>query len=132
MRLPTGRQTLTLSLILALTIGLGGCGRAGKPLQPPNAFYPRTYPDAKQIPTQAREVDGKALPPEWTKEDLDEAARKGTYVDPSVNLQQIQNPAFNQSIRSSNPQGDIMDKGLGAPSTSPLPPPDIRQPDTAQ
>lgn len=107
----------TFAVLAVAAVALGACGKAGKPMTPADSQYPRTYPQ-QASPTAAKQRDGRALPPEWDQQDLDEAKRAGqVFVDPSVRQQQLSQPLH--GTVGATP----LDQGIGAaPRPSPLPP----------
>lgn len=110
-------RPLTAGLLLACTaVALAGCGKAGRPIAPPDSVYPRQYPD----PDLSK---SRAMAPEWDKEDLEQAKPQGVpkqpkaiYIDPSVGQ-----PAGTQKAPMNGPRGtttvtgDPLLQGLGGP-----------------
>ncbi|HIJ38599.1 MAG TPA: hypothetical protein HPP80_06845, partial [Rhodospirillaceae bacterium] len=112
---------------LCLLMLLTGCGKAGRPLPPPDNTYPQLYPNPKLAPTAAKQKDGKAEPPGWDAQDLQARfSPKGSYVDPSVEATLLSSPgrvlpASNLPNASSTGQQTPFDQGLSGASLSPLP-----------
>jgi predicted small lipoprotein YifL len=118
-------RRIAVTLAVAAIVSLAGCGKAGRPLQPPDSTFPQIYPSPSSGPMAAQQKEGRALPPEWDQQDLkDRFTPNGSYIDPSTKVIQT-----NQIVPGSNlpnsfqSQGNTpFDKGLGAPSQSPLQP----------
>ncbi len=127
------RPALLLALLAALP--LAGCGKAGRPLAPPGAYYPQAYPagnkpagTAVQAPVPANPPQaGRALPPEWDQQDLQSLkAKDGTYLDPSVRnprvdlggLLQQQQATSRTTISNGNP---LQSNPIGQPGVGGLP-----------
>jgi hypothetical protein len=113
-----------LAAVLVATLPLVGCGKAGRPQQPPDSVYPRIYPDPAQVlPSTVEPKTGKAPPPEWDQQDLkDRFTSSGSYIDPStkaVPASQITPGTTLPNTRTtSNP--DLFNQSMG--SSSVLPP----------
>lgn len=119
------RRILAIVIAAVAVASLAGCGKAGRPVQPPGSNYPRVYPDPALGPTSAQQKEGRAAPPEWDQQDLkDRFTPGGAYIDPSTKV-----VPGNQVLPASNlpnstqtqSSSDIFSKGL-APTQSPLPP----------
>ncbi|HLN23104.1 MAG TPA: hypothetical protein VK558_03885 [Patescibacteria group bacterium] len=123
------RLVTTVTLLAAVAITLSGCGKSGRPVTPPDATYPRTYPSRALGPTPATQKEGKALAPEWDQQDLKEAyGPGGSYIDSS--MRQL-NPALlgigapTQNLPNTQPSQAGMtpfDQGLNPSNPTPLPP----------
>lgn len=125
---------------LALLLCLAGCGKAGRPVAPQDSTYPQLYPNPTLGPAAARQSPGRAEPPAWDEEDLKARFTKtGTYRDPAVEATQLGTgtrvlPGANLPNAQSTTAESSLDRGLGQPSLSPLPPlqPDPGPPPEAQ
>ncbi|HVI51621.1 MAG TPA: hypothetical protein VM661_10455 [Candidatus Sulfotelmatobacter sp.] len=80
----------TAAVLLLTAAALTGCGKAGRPVSPDPNPHPQNYPQVnaptqRVAPVEAKpNKDGKAIPPEWDQEDLNNAFTKdGAYIDPS-------------------------------------------------
>jgi len=123
------RHSLALVLATSLLLSLAGCGKAGRPVAPPDSVYPRIYPNKDLRPSSIEQKDGRALPPEWDQQDLkDRFTKNGSYIDPSANV----DPSTARSPTSatgSQIQGtDPFSKGLGSTSQSQLQQQQLPQP----
>ena len=121
-------RLLSLLVAAAALASLAACGKAGRPVAPPDTQYPHVYPNPALGPTAAKQKDGKALPPEWDQQDLKERfSPDGNYIDPAVRATTLNTlgrvlPGANLPNTTTVQGGDPMTQGLGAPSSSPLPP----------
>lgn len=119
------RRPLTLLLAALAVASLASCGKAGRPPQPPDSIYPRIYPDPALGPTTPQQKEGRALPPEWDQQDMNQRfTSKGTYIDPSTKVVPgtAVLPATNLPNSTTSQGTDPFSKGIGAPTNSPLPP----------
>lgn len=113
---------------LAVLVCLAGCGKAGRPVAPPDSTYPQVYPNPTLGPAAARQLPGRAEPPGWDEDDLKSRfTKQGTYRDPAVEATQMGSqgrvqPGANLPNSRSVPSDSPMEGGLGAPNQSPLPP----------
>ncbi|HIJ63989.1 MAG TPA: hypothetical protein HPQ04_14955 [Rhodospirillaceae bacterium] len=113
---------------LSLLVCLTACGKAGRPVAPPDSTYPQIYPNPALGPSAARQSPGRAEPPGWDQEDLKARFTKaGTYRDPAVEATQLGTgsrvlPGSNLPNAQTTTPDSPLDRGFGAPSQSPLPP----------
>ena len=123
------RLVPTILFLAAVAVTLSGCGKAGRPVVPPDATYPRNYPSRALGPTPATQKEGKALAPEWDQQDLKEAySPGGSLIDSS--MRQL-NPALlgigapTQNMPNTQPsQAGLspFDQGLSPSNQTQLPP----------
>lgn len=122
------RRLLTCFVATLALASLAGCGKAGRPVQPPDSQYPHIYPSPALGPTPAKQKEGKALAPEWDQQDLkDRFSAGGSYIDPAVRATTLNTvgrvaPGANLPNSTTVQGGDPMTQGLGASGSSPLPP----------
>jgi predicted small lipoprotein YifL len=115
------RRLLALVITASVLLSLSGCGKAGRPLPPPDSVYPQTYPNRNLTPSSVEQKEGRALPPEWDQQDLQARfTPDGSYIDPSAKVnQETQKPTQpNAQIMGTDP----FNKGMGEPTPSPLQP----------
>lgn len=130
-------RRLFAALAAALLVtSLAGCGKAGRPAQPPGSNYPRVYPNPALGPTAATQKEGRALPPQWDQQDLKARTTPGgAYIDPSVratemnSLSRVQPGSNLPNSTTTQPGATPFDQGLGPSGSSPLPPPQPTSPE---
>lgn len=118
------RRLLIPFVVAAAVASLAGCGKAGRPVQPPDSQYPHIYPNPNLGPSQTPQT--KAQPEQAPPSVEPRFTPGGSYVDPSVRatlntpgaVQPGSNLPNSRTLTGNNP----MEQGLGAPSMSPLPP----------
>ncbi|PKU22019.1 hypothetical protein [Telmatospirillum siberiense] len=91
-------RPLAVALAAIVLLSLSGCGKAGRPQQPPGSEYPRTYPDPSTSPTSLQRKDGRTQPSDGSQQD--QSARftsGGSYIDPSAQV-----PSTPQILLNSN------------------------------
>ena len=119
------RRLIAIAIAAAALASLAGCGKAGRPQQPPDSTFQRIYPDPSSGPAAAQQKAGRALPPEWDQQDLkNRFTANGSYIDPSTTAIQGNQIVPGSNLPNSFPSlgNSPFDKGLGAPTQSPLPP----------
>lgn len=129
-------QSMAVALAALVLLSLSGCGKAGRPVQPQDSVYPRTYPDPSSTsPTTAQQKDGRALPPEWDQQDLNARFTKdGSYIDPSVQVTPSQIP-LNSNLPNTtthSTSSDPFSQGIVNSGQSPLIPQQTTAPDDDQ
>lgn len=111
------RRPLALALASLVLLSLGGCGKAGRPAQPPDSVYPRIYPNPSAgMPTAVQQQEGRAMPPEWDQQDLkDRFTAGGSYIDPSTQVNPAQTqPTTNMLNTTTRTLGaDPLTQGIG-------------------
>ncbi|MTJ79849.1 MAG: hypothetical protein F8N37_02345 [Telmatospirillum sp.] len=116
------RRSLAVTVAALALLSLAGCGKAGRPQQPPDSVYPRIYPNPADTPATVEQKKGRAMPPEWDQKDLEERfTEKGSYIDPSTRVmpgsQMLPASSLpNTTVRS---QSDPFSQSMGSSSTLP-------------
>lgn len=114
-------MAVALALATLLPLALDGCGKAGRPLQPPDSVYPRTYPNPNEGVPQKK--DG-ALPPEWDQQDMNARfTKEGSYIDPSAAVPQTNSIPLNSNLPNTTRASstDPFSQGLSNSGQSSLP-----------
>lgn len=117
------RIFLPVLLSIGLGLSLAGCGKAGRPQQPPGSQYPLIYPNPAATPygIPGKDATKQQVTPEAAKGKF---TANGAYIDPSTEV----NPngagiAPNSNLPNTRQEtNDLFSQGLGSPSQSPLRP----------